>query len=224
MSFYVSPEQIMHDKAEYAKKGCSKGKSVIVLQYDGGLLFVAENTQTTLYKVNEIYDKIGFAGVGRYSEFEALRIQGIRMADYQGYIYDRVDVTGKNIANWYSQVLSMHFSNPNEKPFEIELIVAELIDRYNSNIFYISYDGSIMSKKLYAVIGGNNDKFIQHLDTYYEEKMNLSRAVNLAVKIFVGTDNKVNDINYENFEVAILDATCISKRKFKRLNVKDYIK
>ncbi|PID98053.1 MAG: proteasome subunit alpha, partial [Actinomycetales bacterium] len=144
LPFYVSPEQLMKDRADFARNGIAKGRSVVVLRCAAGILFVAENHSQSLHKVSEIYDCIGFAGVGRYNEFEALRIAGIRHADLRGYAYDRRDVTGRSIANAYAQLLGAAFSSSIEKPWEVEIIVAELgHDDAQDQIFKLSYDGVV---------------------------------------------------------------------------------
>src|SRR3712207_4676664 len=129
MPFYVSPEQLMKDRADFARKGIARGRSVAVLQYADGLLFVSENASAALHKVSEIYDRIAFAAVGRYNEFENLRIAGVRLADMRGYSYDRRDVTGRALANAYAQTLGAIFSSGGEKPYEVELFVGEVGDR-----------------------------------------------------------------------------------------------
>src|ERR671932_1348668 len=126
MPFYVSPEQIMKDRADYARKGIARGRSVVVLSYDGGIAFVAENPSRALHKVSEIYDRIAFAAVGKYNEFENLRVAGVRYVDLRGYSYDRTDVTGRGLANVYAQLLGTIFSSGGEKPYEVEIIVAEI--------------------------------------------------------------------------------------------------
>ena len=123
--FYVSPEQIMRDKADFARKGIARGRSVIVMQYDGGIVFVAENPSRALHKISELYDRIGFAAVGKYNEFESLRVAGVRLADMRGYSYDRSDVTGRSLANAYAQTLGTIFTET-AKPFEVEIVVAEV--------------------------------------------------------------------------------------------------
>src|SRR5919205_3427499 len=144
MPFYVSPEQQMKDKADYARKGIARGRSVVVLQYDDGILFVAENPSRSLHKISEIYDRIGFAAVGRYNEFENLRIMGVRIADLRGYSYDRRDVTTRGLANAYAQTLGTIFSSAGEKPFEVELVVAEVGDvAAEDQIYRLTYDGSV---------------------------------------------------------------------------------
>src|SRR3989441_1654164 len=143
MSFmpYVSPDQLMKDRSEYAHKGIARGRSVVGMEYVDGLLFVAENPSATLHKISEIYDRIAFAGVGKYSEFEDLRISGVRLADLRGYAYGREDVTAKTLANAYSQVLATIFTTQ-MKPYEVEILVGEVGERPEDNrIFDIKYDG-----------------------------------------------------------------------------------
>ena len=125
MPFYVSPEQAMKDKADYARKGIARGRSGVVIQYDAGILFVAPNPSAALHKISEIYDRIAFAAVGRYNEFENLRKAGVRYADMTGYQYDRQDVTARGLANWYAQTLGTIFTE-SPKPFEVEIVVAEV--------------------------------------------------------------------------------------------------
>ena len=111
MPFYVSPEQMMKDRADFARKGIGRGRSVAVIRYADGVLFVSENPSAALHKISEIYDRIAFAAVGRYNEFENLRIAGVRLADMRGYSYDRLDVTGRGLANAYAQTLGTIFSS-----------------------------------------------------------------------------------------------------------------
>jgi proteasome alpha subunit len=140
--FYISPEQIMKDKADYARKGIARGRSAVVLQYEAGILLVAENWSPALHKISEIYDQIAFAAVGRYNEFENLRIMGVRIADLRGYSYDRRDVTARGLANAYAQTLGTIFSSAGEKPFEVEIVVAEVGEDYDSDqIYRLTYDG-----------------------------------------------------------------------------------
>lgn len=156
MPFYVSPEQQMHDRAEFARKGIARGRSVVVVRCAAGYLFVAENPSSTLHKVSEIHDRIGFAAVGRYHEFEALRVAGIRQADLRGYTYDRRDVSGRALANTYAQVLGGVFAAASEKPYEVELCVAEVGETPDGDqLFRITYDGSVADERDLAVIGGS---------------------------------------------------------------------
>src|SRR6187397_663167 len=144
MPFYASAEQIMRDRSEYARKGIARGRSVVVLTYADGVLFVAENISTALHKVSEIYDRIGFAAVGRYNEFENLRAAGVRLADLRGYSYDRRDVTGRSLANAYAQTLGTIFSSGGEKPYEVEIFVAEIGDDVaDDQIYRLTYDGQV---------------------------------------------------------------------------------
>ena len=157
MPYYASPEQLMRDRSEYARKGISRGRSVAVLTYADGVLFIAENPSSTLHKVGELYDRIGFAAVGRYSEFESLRVAGVRLADVRGYSYNRRDVTGRVIANAYAQTLGEIFTQQT-KPFEVELCVAEVGDRpENDQLYRLTFDGSIVDEPDFVVMGGQAD-------------------------------------------------------------------
>src|SRR5437773_437974 len=154
LPYYVSPEQMMKDKAEYARKGIARGRSIVTLEYADGILLVAENPSTLLHKISEIYDRIAFAGVGKYNEFENLRIAGIRHADVKGYSYSRGDVTAKALANAYSQALGNIFTQ-DIKPFEVEVLVAEVGDANGARneIYHILYDGTIEDERNYAAMG-----------------------------------------------------------------------
>ena len=157
MPYYVSPEQMMQDKAEYAKKGIAKGRSIIAIEYVNGILLVAENPSASLYKISEIYDSIAFAGAGKYSEFENLRKAGIRHADLKGFMYSREDVTARSLANGYSQSLGTIFSQE-LKPLEVEILVVQVGHNGQANEMYrISFDGSIIDERTFAVIGGKSE-------------------------------------------------------------------
>src|SRR4029453_5611447 len=153
MLFYFSPEQLMKDRADFARKGIARGRSVVVLQYTDGILFVSENPPPALRKNREIYDRIPFAAVGRYNEFENLRIAGVRLADMRGYSYDRRDVTGRGLANAYAQTLGAIFSSGGEKPYEVELFVSEVADDpADDQIYRLTYDGSVADEHGFAVM------------------------------------------------------------------------
>src|SRR5881398_4235184 len=155
MPFYVSPEQSMRDKADYARKGIARGRSCVALQYAGGILLVAPNPSSALHKISEIYDRIGFAAVGKYNEFENLRQAGVRMADLRGYSYDRSDVTGRMLANTYAQILGTIFTTES-KPYEVEITVAEVGESPEGDQLYrLTYDGSVADEEGYVVMGGN---------------------------------------------------------------------
>src|SRR5207342_3890769 len=157
MSFmpYVSPDQMMKDRSEYAHKGIARGRSVIGMEYADGLLFIAENPSATLHKISEIYDQIAFAGVGKYNEFDQLRIAGVRHADLKGYQYSREDVDARSLANAYAQMLGQIFTHE-MKPMEVEILVAEVgLDPAHDQMFHILYDGTVVDQRDSAAIGGD---------------------------------------------------------------------
>jgi proteasome alpha subunit len=214
LPYYVSPEQMMKDKAEYARKGISRGRSIVTLEYNEGILLVAENPSSLLHKVSEIYDRIAFAGVGKYNEFENLRIAGIRHADVKGYSYSRGDVTAKALANAYSQALGNIFTQ-DIKPFEVEVLVAEVgDDGGKSEIYHILYDGTIEDEKNYAAMGGQADEIRRFLKDHYQTAMGLGDALQLGVRALSVTQNKT--LTERDLEVAVLDRTK-ERRKFRRL-------
>ncbi len=182
MPFYASVEQLMRDRSELARKGIARGRSVVVLTYAGGVLFVAENHSTALHKVSEIYDRIGFAAVGRYNEFENLRTAGIRLADVRGYSYDRRDVTGRWLANAYAQTLGAVFTEQ-QKPFEVELCVAEVgLEAGGDQLYRITYDGSITDEPQFVVMGGQTEPISARLKDSYQGGQELADAVGVAVR------------------------------------------
>jgi proteasome alpha subunit len=221
MPFYVAPEQQMKDRADFARKGIARGRSVIVLHYADGILFVAENRSQALHKVSEIYDRIGFAAVGRYNEFENLRTAGIRYADLRGYSYDRTDVTGRGLANAYAQLLGTIFSSGGEKPYEVEIVVAELgavpeLDQ----IYRLTYDGSVGDEDNFAVMGGSADVIADTLSQGFERGLGLAAATKLAVRALVsdgGNNGQSRALDVDALEVAILDRTRALPRKFRRI-------
>jgi proteasome alpha subunit len=215
LPYYVSPEQIMQDKAEYAKKGIAKGRSIVVLEFNGGVLFVADNPSSALNKISEIYDNIAFAGAGKYSEFENLRKAGIRHADLKGYMYSREDVTVKSLANAYSQSLGTIFSQE-IKPLEVEIMVVEVSgEEKPSEIYRIDFDGSISDEKGFTVIGGKAEEIKTHLKNRYSPGGSLKTVFKLGLEA-LETVNK-QKINIQGVEVAILDQKRPG-RKFKRLS------
>jgi proteasome alpha subunit len=218
MPFYVSPEQLMKDRADFARKGIARGRSVVAVQYAGGILFVSENPSQALHKVSEIYDRIAFAAVGRYNEFENLRIAGVRLADMRGYAYDRRDVTGRGLANAYAQTLGTIFSSGGEKPYEVEIFVAEIGDDAGEDQLYrLTYDGQVADEHGYAVMGGAADVVAGYLKERYAEGASLSDALRLAVASLGHTDSEDRVIPVEDLEVAVLDRTRTQPRKFSRL-------
>jgi proteasome alpha subunit len=216
--FYVSPEQMMKDRADYARKGIARGRSVIVVQYADGIAFVGENPSQALHKISELYDRIAFAAVGRYNEFENLRIAGVRLADLRGYSYDRTDVTGRALANAYAQTLGTIFSSGGEKPYEIEIFVAEIGDRAEDDqVYRLTYDGSVADEQGYAVMGGSAELVSQYLGRHYREGMGLDEALRIAVDALGHDGTQVRRLHAEQLEVAVLDRTRTQKRKFKRI-------
>ncbi|MER7704466.1 proteasome subunit alpha [Kitasatospora sp. NPDC097605] len=218
--FYVSPQQAMADRAEYARKGIARGRSVVVLTYADGIVFVAENTSRALHKVSEIYDKIAFAAVGRYNEFENLRIGGVRYADLRGYTYDRADVTARGLANVYAQTLGTIFSSVGEKPYEVELIVAEVGRTGDDDqIYRLTPDGSVVDEKNYVVVGGNADSIGNYLGQRHRSGFSLTEAVKVAVDSLARDPNggSPRSLTPDQLEVAVLDRQRFQQRKFKRI-------
>jgi len=182
MPFYSSVDQLLRDRSELARKGIARGRSVVVLTYTGGVLFVAENRSTALHKVSEIYDRIGFAAVGRYNEFDNLRTGGIRMADVRGYAYDRRDVTGRMLANAYAQALGTAFVEQ-QKPYEVELCLAEVgAVAAADQLYRITYDGSITDEPQFVVMGGTTEPISAALKDTYRAGMELGEAMGIAVE------------------------------------------
>ena len=215
LPYYVSPEQMMKDKAEYARKGISRGRSTVTLEFADGILLVAENPSTLLHKISEVYDRIAFAGVGKYNEFENLRTAGIRHADVKGYSYSRGDVTARALANAYSQALGNIFTQ-DIKPFEVEVLLAEVSDGNGAKneIYHILYDGTIEDEHNYAAMGGQSDEIRRFLKDHYREEMPLAEALQLGVRALTLTQNKT--LSARDLEVAVLDKTK-THRKFRRI-------
>jgi len=216
---YVAPEQQMKDRADFARKGIARGRSVVVLRYADGICFVAENRSQALHKVSEIYDRIGFAAVGRYNEFENLRIAGIRHADLRGYSYDRVDVTGRSLANSYAQLLGTIFSAGAEKPYEVEIAVAELGTQPSQDqIYRLTYDGSIGDEEQFAVMGGQAESISAAIAADYHDNLDLAGAVRLALRGLEAANRKdAAELDADSLEVAVLDRTRVQPRKFRRI-------
>jgi len=218
MPFYVSPEQLMKDRADFARKGIARGRSVIAHQYADGVLFVSENPSQALHKIAEIYDRIAFAAVGRYNEFENLRIAGVRLADMRGYAYDRRDVTGRGLANAYAQTLGTIFSSGGDKPYEVEIFVAEIGDEpADDQLYRLTYDGQVADEHRFAVMGGAAEAVASYLKERYVEGASLGEALRVAVAALGHSDTGDRVIPDEYLEVAVLDRTRTQARKFRRL-------
>jgi proteasome alpha subunit len=213
MPFYVAPEQVMKDRADYARKGIARGRALIALRYDGGILITAENTSNTLHKVSEIYDRIAFAGAGRYSEYDQLRIAGIRHADLKGYSYSREDVDARSLANAYAQILNNVFTHE-IKPLEVEILVAEIAeDPAHDQLFHILYDGTVMDEDRFTVLGGEAETIIERMESSWRDGLSLADGVAAAVSALAGPDRQ---LTAEDLEVAILSRTN-GRRAFRRI-------
>lgn len=221
MPFYVSPEQLMKDRADYARKGIARGRSVVVLAYDDGIAFATENPSRALHKVSEIYDRIAFAAVGKYNEFENLRVAGVRYADLRGYSYDRRDVTARGLANAYAQTLGTVFTTES-KPLEVELVVAEVGDDPNGDqIYRLSYDGSVTDERGFVVMGGQSDRLREEIAGRWTPGMPLAAVLDLAVRVLGAPPEGAEEddrrvIPAAQLEVAVLDRTR-PRRAFRRL-------
>lgn len=218
LPYYISPEQFMKDKHKYAREGIARGKSVLAMEYADGVLFVAENPSATLHKVSEIYDRVAFAGVGKFNEFENLRVHGVRQADVKGYSYSREDVTARGLANSYSQVLGLIFTEQ-LKPYEVEILVAAVGDGKNGNeLYHILYDGSVADEHGYLAMGGQSEALGEFLENNYKGGTSLKDGVKLGAKAL--GDAGGEGVPSENLEVAILDRNR-ERRKFRRLTDKE---
>ncbi|GAB2631477.1 proteasome subunit alpha [Nocardia goodfellowii] len=221
LPYYASAEQIMRDKTELARKGIARGRSVIVLAYDKGVLFVAENPSATLHKVSELYDRVGFAAVGKYNEFENLRRSGILQADLRGYQFDRRDVTGRALANAYAQTLGAIFTDQ-LKPYEVEICIAEVgfpEQQPESVLYRINFDGSIADEREYVVMGGTTEPIVSALKSSYQAGLDLTGALGVAVQALqaaVPDGPEKRTIGVAQLEVATLEQAR-PRRAFRRV-------
>ncbi|MDQ6909713.1 MAG: proteasome subunit alpha [Actinomycetota bacterium] len=212
MPFYVAPEQVMKDRADYARKGIARGRSLIAAVCDDGILICAENPSRTLHKVSEIYDRIAFAGVGKYSEFDSLRTAGVRHADIKGFTYSREDVDARSLANAYAQILGQVFTHE-MKPMEVEILVAEVgVDRAGDQLFHLLYDGTVVDEEGSTVLGGDADTIAGRL-TPPDNGVLMAAALRDAVAALAGPERTL-DAN--DLEVAVLDRTQ-ERRAFRRI-------
>ncbi|MHA7275636.1 proteasome subunit alpha [Arthrobacter sp. HLT1-21] len=223
--FYVSPEQLTKDRADFARKGIARGRSVVVLSCRDGIALVAENPSPSLHKVGEIYDRIAFAAVGKYNEFESLRQAGVRYADVRGYSYDREDVTARGLASVYAQSLGAVFT-ADSKPFEVELAVAEVGARVDADHLYrLTFDGSIADERRFIVMGGQADAVGDALTGRWDEEHSFADAVRTAVDALRHDGGPTGAprprLESSALEVAVLDrdplTTRGARRAFRRL-------
>jgi proteasome alpha subunit len=214
MPFYVPAEQMMKDKADFARKGIARGRALVALFYADGILICAENSSSTLRKVSEIYDRIAFAGAGKYNEYDRLRIAGVRHADLKGYSFSREDVDAQSLANAYAQMLGDVFTHE-IKPMEVEIVVAELGgDATEDRLFHILYDGTVVDEQGYTVLGGEADSILERVKRTYEPGRPLDAALRTAVAALTGGDRQ---LVAEELEVAVLSRNN-GRRAFRRLS------
>jgi proteasome alpha subunit len=216
MPFYVPPEQLIKDRAEFAKKGIQRGRAIAVVEYDEGILLIGENPSRSLHKISEIYDRVAFAGVGRFNEFETLRVAGIRYADVKGYTYARADVTGKGLANAYSQAVGQIFTHE-VKPYEVEVLVAELGDDEN-HLYHVRFDGTLRDQHGFALLGGDEERRLEPLAAGYRSEMSLRDAIALTTAAIRDTEDESSP--EASWEAAVLDRTR-GRRKFRRLETSE---
>jgi proteasome alpha subunit len=211
--FYVAPEQLVRDKAEFARKGIARGRSIVAVDYADGVLLLAENPSTALHKISEVYDRIAFAGVGRYNEFETLRKAGIRQADLMGYLYSREDVTAMGLATAFSQTLGVIFIR-DPKPFEVEILLAEISEEGDEHrLFRVTYDGTLYDERRYVAIGGKAEQLVDALEELWSDEMTLEQAFAAGIEAFRRAEGRES----EGWEVAVLDGGN-GRRAFRRLD------
>jgi proteasome alpha subunit len=213
MAFYVAPEQVMKDRADYARKGIARGRALVAVRYVDGIALVAENPSNTLRKISEIYDRIAFAGVGKYNEFDQLRVAGVRAADLKGFQYSRDDVDARSLANQYAQILGQIFTHE-MKPMEVEILVAEVgANGADDQLFHILYDGTVMDERQFSVLGGDAESITGRLRELDHEGLSLGAALVAATSALSGPDRT---LKAEDLEVAVL-ARSNGRRCFRRL-------
>ncbi len=210
--FYVAPEQMMKDRADYARKGIARGRSLVAMSYADGIFICAENPSSTLHKVSEIYDRIGFAGVGKYNEFDQLRIAGIRHADLKGFTYSREDVEARSLANNYAQMLGQSFTHE-MKPMEVEILVAEITDTPGEEqMFHILYDGTVMDTTNFVVLGGDSEAIADRVAASFKAGLPREEALEIARASLAGSERTLEN---DDLEIAMLDRT-LGRRTFTR--------
>jgi proteasome alpha subunit len=213
MPFYVAPEQIMKDRADYARKGIARGRALVAVRYADGVALVAENPSNTLRKISEIYDRIAFAGVGKYNEFDQLRVAGVRAADLKGFQYSRDDVDARSLANNYAQILGQIFTHE-MKPMEVEILVAEVgLDAAGDQLFHILYDGTVIDEHQYSVLGGDAEAISTRLGDGYDITQPLEAAIAAAARALSGAERT---LGADDLEVAILSRRN-GRRCFRRI-------
>lgn len=222
--FYVSPEQWYTEKAEFARKGISRGKPIVALDYEGGIVMMGENRSTGLKKIAEIYDRIGFAAVGKLDEYENLRKAGVRYADLRGFSFSREDVAVSNLANEFSTVLGNIFTRE-MKPFEVEILVCEVNDESDNIYFRILFDGFISDQKNYAAIGGDTDQLNEALGKSWREGLSLAQAAKVGIEALSQANGGSGTLDEKSLEIAVLDRRREGRRfqRLKREEVRDLL-
>jgi proteasome alpha subunit len=212
MPFYVPPEQMMKDRADYARKNIARGRDVVAFSATDGIVIVTENQFRTLFKISEIYDKIAFAGVGKYNEFEMLRVAGVRQADLKGYSFSREDVNARALANAYGQTLGQVFTHE-MKPYEVEILLAEVREQQEDDeLYHILYDGIVMDDESWSAIGGRSERIAEQLAERYDTAMDSGAAIRLGASVLSDTDAPLST----NLEVALLQRG-VAGRAFRRI-------
>ncbi|MFP3913468.1 MAG: proteasome subunit alpha [Actinomycetota bacterium] len=212
MPFYVAPEQLVRDKAEFARKGIARGRSIIALEYSTGVLLMAENPSRSLRKIAEVYDRIAFAGVGRYNEYDTLRKAGVRQADLMGYLYSREDVNAMALATAFAQTLGSIFSHE-MKPYEVEILIAELgLEGSPNKLYRVSYDGTLSDERHFAAIGGKAEDLVTALEDLWSEGLSLQEAIEVGKQAFRQAEERES----EGWELVVLDSAN-GRRSFRRL-------
>jgi proteasome alpha subunit len=200
--FYVAPEQMMKDRADYARKGISRGRALVAIRHNDGIVIVAENASETLRKVSEIYDRIAFAGVGKYNEFDQLRVAGVRAADLKGFQYSRDDVDARSLANSYAQMLGNIFTHE-MKPMEVEILVAEVgLDPSGDQMFHLLYDGTVVDERDYAAIGGDAEAIRGRLGESFIDGLDRGAAIRVGLEALSGPDREIAVSDLEVAELA----------------------
>lgn len=214
MPFYVAPEQMMKDRADFARKGIARGRAMVATRYDDGIVLVAENPSSTLRKISEIYDRIAFGGVGKYNEFDQLRVAGVRAADMKGYLYSRDDVDARSLANEYAKMLGSVFTH-DVKPLEVEILVAEVgVTGDKDQLFHILYDGTVVDERNYSVLGGDAEAISARLRDTYAADLPLADTIRSSVAALAGPDRS---LGAGELEVAVLSRQ-VGRRCFRRLD------
>ena len=211
--YYVPPEQFMKDRADFARKGIARGRALIALQYLDGIALVSENPSSTLHKISEIYDRIAFAGVGKYNEFDQLRVAGVRAADIKGYQFSRQDVDARSLTNQYAQILSQVFSEA-PKPMEVELLVAEIgVEKSDDRLFHVMYDGTVLDEHNFSVLGGDSQAVADRLKSGFAVDAPLKIALQNAIAALSGSETK---LEHSDLEIAVLERNG-RRRCFRRI-------